>query len=203
MASPLAQSLWQYKSAWDGLAVAGTIGRQDGSQITVIPSQAFGAALIIAGLDGEEQLASAMQAAYGLVPPPARRAATGSSLELIWAGPGKWLALSQDFMIASSLSKALQGVAAVSDQSGSYGLLTISGGNAPRMLGKGLALDLHPKKFKPGDAALSPAAHINVHIWQTDEVPSFKLAVARSMAASFWAWLVHAGSEFGLNVHAP
>jgi sarcosine oxidase subunit gamma len=65
---------------------------------------------------------------------------------------------------------------------------------------KGLALDLHPRNFRSGDVALSSVAHIDMHIWQTDEVPSFKLAVARSMAASFWAWLVHAGSEFGLSV---
>jgi methylglutamate dehydrogenase subunit D len=203
MANPHVQSPWRHKSAWDGLAVAGTIGCEHGEEIRVTPLDAFGAALIIAGPGGGEQLAGATKAAYGLVPPPARRTAAGSPFDLIWAGPGKWLAISQNFMIAESLAKILQGLAAVSDQSGSYGLLTISGGKARNMFAKGLALDLHPKKFKPGDAALSTIAHINVHIWQTDEVPSFKLAVARSMAASFWAWLVHAGSEFGLNVDVP
>jgi sarcosine oxidase subunit gamma len=203
MADPLARSLWQYKSAWDGLALAGTIGSEHGSKISVAALEAFGAALIIADTGGDEQLASAMKAAYGLVPPPARRTAKSSSLELIWAGPRKWLALSQDLMIASSLPKALQGLAAVSDQCGSYGILTISGRKVRDMLAKGLPLDLHPKSFKPGDAAQSAIAHIDVHIWQTDEVPSFKLAVGRSVAASFWAWLVHAGSEFGLNVTAP
>jgi sarcosine oxidase subunit gamma len=203
MANPPVQSLWQNKSPWDGLAVAGTIGRQHGGKINVTPLETFGAALIIVRPDGEMQLANAIVAAFDLAPPPARRAVAGSSFDLIWAGPGKWLVLSQDFTIASSLTKVLQDLAAVSDQSGSFGFLAISGGKVRNMFAKGLALDLHPQKFKPGDTALSPIAQINVHIWQTDEVPSFKLAVPRSMAASFWAWLVHAGSEFGLNIDAP
>jgi sarcosine oxidase subunit gamma len=202
MANLLVQNPWRYKSAWDGLAIAGTIGRQHDSKIWVTPLERFGAALIIAGPGGDKRLTNVMKAAYGLVPPPARRSATGALFDLIWAGPGKWLAISRDFTITNSLAKDLQGVAAVSDQSGSYGLVAISGEKARHMFAKGLALDLHPKKFKPGDTALSVIAHINVHIWQTDEVPSFKLAVPRSMAASFWAWLVHAGSEFGLNVDA-
>jgi sarcosine oxidase subunit gamma len=203
MANPHVQSLWQYKSAWDGLAVAGTIGSEHGDKIGITPLEGLGAALIIADPDGKERLANAMAAAYDLAPPGAMRAVAGSSLDLIWAGPGKWLALSQDFMIASSLTKVLRGVAAVSDQSSSFGLLAISGEKARDMFAKGLALDLHPKKFKPGDTALSPIAQINMHIWQTDDGPSFKLAVPRSMAASFWAWLVHAGSEFGLNIDVP
>jgi sarcosine oxidase subunit gamma len=203
MGNPLVQSRWHYRSAWDGLAVAGIIGREHDGKISVTGLEAFGAALIIEGPSGEEQLASTLKAAYGLVPPPGRRAATGTHFDLVWAGPGKWLAISRDFTIANSLEKVLEGVAAVSDHSGSFGLLRLSGGNARDMLAKGLALDLHPKKFQPGDTALSTIAHINVHIWQIDEIPSFKLAVPRSMAASFWAWLVHAGSEFGLNVIAP
>jgi methylglutamate dehydrogenase subunit D len=201
MANPAVQSPWRYKSAWDGVVAAGTIGSPHGRKIKVTTLEAFGAALIIAGPGGEEQLAGTMKAANGLAPPPPGRIATGPSFDLIWAGPAKWLAVSPDFTIAASLQKVLQGVAAVSDHSGSYGLLAISGEKARDMFAKGLALDLHPRKFKPGDAALPVIAHINVHIWQTDEVPSFKLVVPRSMAASFWAWLVHAGSEFGLDVH--
>jgi methylglutamate dehydrogenase subunit D len=203
MAKQAAHSTWRYKSAWDGLAVAGTIGNQRGSKIRVAPLEEFGAALIIAGPGGDKQLAIAMKAAYGLALPPARRIATSHAFDLIWAGPGKWLAISRDFRIANSLAKALQRVAAVSDHSGSYGILAISGEKTRDMFAKGLAFDLHPKMFKPGDAALSIIAHVNVHIWQTDEIPSFTLAVPRSMAASFWAWLVHAGSGFSLDVAAP
>jgi len=200
MANPRFQSAWRYKGAWDGIAVAGTIGCDRDEKIRISPAGLFGAAMIIAKPNDDGLLASAMSAAYGIMLPPPRRFASHSAFDLIWAGPNRWLALSSDFMIASTLSTAVGGHAAISDRSGSLAMLAISGKKARDMFAKGLAVDLHPRKFKPGDAALSSIAHVDVHLWQTNEAPSYKLVVPRSMAASFWEWLIHAGSEFGLRV---
>ncbi len=200
MADPQFQSMWHYKSAWEGCAVPGLVGLDGPEKIRVSCERLRGAALIIADLRDNAGFTKAMEAAYGLIPPSARRYTVSPSLELIWAGPGKWLALSDDLLIASSLSKALSGHATVSDQSGSRGFLCISGCKARDMLAKGLGVDLHPSSFGASHTALSSIAHMNVHIWQIDEAPSYRLAVARSMAASFWAWLAAAGSEFGLVI---
>jgi len=200
MADPQFQSTWRYKGAWEGCVIPGPVDLDGPEKISISCEGPRGAALIIANPRDDARFAQAMTAAFGLTPPPAQRYVASPALELIWAGPGKWLALSDNLLIAGSISKALGGHAAVSDQSGSRGILQISGGKARRMLSKGLAIDLHPSSFRAGHAALSSIAHMNVHIWQTDEVPSYKLAVARSMAASFWAWLAAAGSEFGLVI---
>jgi methylglutamate dehydrogenase subunit D len=200
MADLEAPSAWRYKGAWDSIAANGRIGSQDGDGISVKPFGSFGAALLIASGERCAELARSVETLFDLTLPLPGRFAANTKLELVWAGPNKWLALSDDLRAAETLSNSLKGLAAVSDQSGSRGVLAISGKKARDLFAKGLALDLHPQEFKPGDTALSSIAHIGVHIWQTDASPTYKLAVARSMAASFWSWLVHAGAEFGLSV---
>ena len=68
------------------------------------------------------------------------------------------------------------------------------------MLAKGIAIDLHPRAFKPGDVALTIAAHIGVQLWQVDEAPTYEIAVPRSLAKSLWAWLSASAAEFGYEV---
>ena len=58
-------------------------------------------------------------------------------------------------------------------------------------------IDLHPRAFKPGDVALTIAAHIGVQLWQVDEAPTYEIAVPRSLARSLWAWLSASAAEFG------
>jgi sarcosine oxidase subunit gamma len=36
-----------------------------------------------------------------------------------------------------------------------------------------------------------------VQLWQVDAVPTYELAVPRSLAAAFWHWLVESAAEFG------
>ena len=59
--------------------------------------------------------------------------------------------------------------------------------------------DLHPRAFKPGDAATTLVAHLPVTLWQTDDRPTYEFAVARSLAQSFWQWLSTAATEYGLE----
>ena len=58
-------------------------------------------------------------------------------------------------------------------------------------------IDLHPRAFGPGDAAVTSVAHVGVHLWQIDAAPTYELAVPRSLAAAFWHWLVESAAEFG------
>ncbi len=77
--------------------------------------------------------------------------------------------------------------------------MRIAGPKARDTLAKGLPIDLHQQVFQPGDTALTVVAHINVHIWQVDDAPTYDLAVFRSYAASFCEFITSAASEFGIS----
>ena len=94
------------------------------------------------------------------------------------------------------------GLAAVADQSDGRSVIRVGGPRAREALGKGVLIDLHPRAFGPGDAAVTTIAHIGAHFWQVDDAPSYEFVVSRSFAADFWRWLVAAAAEFGVNVAA-
>ncbi|WP_374409951.1 sarcosine oxidase subunit gamma [Novosphingobium colocasiae] len=134
---------------------------------------------------------STLGAALGLSPPDGPGAAFAGSRTVIATGPGTWLVLDDhagaDF--AGRLAETLAGIAAVSDQSGSYLVHALSGPAARALLQRGLAIDLHPDAFGPGSAAISQIAHIGVVLWQVDDAPTYRIAVWRSYAESFRHWL--------------
>ena len=90
--------------------------------------------------------------------------------------------------------------AMVADQSDGRCVLRLSGPKARQVLAKGIGLDLDPRIFKPGDVAMTLAAHIAVQIWQMDDKPSYEIAMFRSLAGSFWHWLAASAAEFGYEV---
>jgi methylglutamate dehydrogenase subunit D len=64
-------------------------------------------------------------------------------------------------------------------------------------LAKGVPLDLDSDAFRPGDAALTLAGHINIHFWQIDDTPTYEIMMFRSFAKSFYDWFLDASAEFG------
>ena len=68
------------------------------------------------------------------------------------------------------------------------------------LLAKGVPIDLHPRAFKPGDAAQTQVAHIGVLIAQIDDAPTYELLAARSFTGSLWSWLEASALEFGLEI---
>ena len=61
-------------------------------------------------------------------------------------------------------------------------------------------IDLDPRAFAPGDAAVTSIAHVGAHFWQLDAAPTYEFAVFRSYSAAFWEGLVEAAAEFGVAV---
>ncbi len=112
-------------------------------------------------------------------------------LRLVGTAPGTWLAMvgqrSPDW--EDRLRARLAGLACLSDQSGGYVLFRLGGSAARAVLQRGLALDLDPRRFRPGMAATSAIDHIGVTLWQEDDRPSYAVALSRSYAASFLHWL--------------
>jgi heterotetrameric sarcosine oxidase gamma subunit len=135
----------------------------------------------------------------GSLPLHAKRIANGS-VSAAWAGPGHWLMADEggtpdDFEERPQYS--LAGLASVTGQSDGRSIMRVSGPMVRRMLAKMIPIDLHPREFLPGDAALTVASHINVHFWLTEDGAAFEFAVFRSLAAAFIERLAEASEEFG------
>jgi sarcosine oxidase subunit gamma len=91
----------------------------------------------------------------------------------------------------------------VCGQSDGRSVVRVAGPRARDTLAKGVPIDLHPRAFQPGDAAVTVVNHIGVHFWQLDAVPSYEFCVFRSFAPSFWQWLATAAGEFDADMVVP
>ncbi|TFZ60875.1 sarcosine oxidase subunit gamma [Methylorubrum sp. Q1] len=196
-------SLWQPRGAWVGAARIGRHGAAAGpAGIRLSLREGLGLATLIAAEGKDADLQTALADRFGPSLPEAGTAIFEGETGLIWSAPGQWLAVAPSPRDLRDWPEALRGVASVTDQSDSRALVRISGPQARTMLAKGVAIDLHPRAFGPGRAAVTSIAHLGVQLWQRDAGPTYDLTVARSFAGSFWRWLEHAAAEFGYEVEA-
>jgi sarcosine oxidase subunit gamma len=169
----------------------------------VIVSEIRGAGLaIVAARKGRcLSLLAEVRSAFGVDLPTTPKRVVGPQISFTWLGPDQWLALKrpgpQEGMEAYLAS--LSGVGSLVEQSHGRTLLRVRGPRVREALAKGVAVDIHPCAFKPGDAATTLVAHLPVTLWQTDDRPTYEFAVARSLAQSFWQWLSTAAVEYGLE----
>ncbi|CAO4183280.1 sarcosine oxidase subunit gamma [Methylorubrum aminovorans] len=193
--------LWRPRGAWEGAGKTGRYGAAKGpAGIRLMLRDGFGLATLIAADGKEADLRAILTERFGLSLPEAGAAHIEGERGLVWSAPGQWLSVAPSPRDLRDLPEALRGVAAVTDQSDSRALVRISGPQARAMLAKGVAVDLHPRAFGPGQVAVTSIAHIGVQLWQRDAEPTYEIAVARSFAGSFWHWLEHAAAEFGYEV---
>ena len=196
-------SLWQPRGPWEGTTRIGRHGAAAGSAgIRLSLREGFGLATLIAAEGKEADLQTALADRFGPSLPEAGTALFEGETGLVWSAPGQWLAVAPSPRDLRDWPEALRGVASVTDQSDSRALVRISGPQARAMLAKGVAIDLHPRAFGPGRAAVTSIAHIGVQFWQRDAGSTYDLTVACSFAGSFWRWLEHAAAEFGYEVEA-
>ena len=192
------------RSALAGVAVPSRSGRADGEPGVLLRERVdVGIATVAARKGQAAALAEAVQRAYGVALPDGSRHASGDTAGFIGTGPGQWLAVSTQYRngaLAADLARHLKGLASISDQSDGRAVIRLAGPAARAVLAKGLPIDLHPSVFATGSAATSVAALMGVTIWQVDDAPTYDLAVFRSLAGSFWSWLVDSAGEFGVEV---
>jgi sarcosine oxidase subunit gamma len=121
---------------------------------------------------------------------------------LVWAGPDDWFVIGPKghaSAIESRLRSALAGIHhAVTDVSGGYTVLHLSGKPVREVLAQGCPLDLHPRVFQTGSSAGSLFFKTSVWIWQTDEAPTYELLVRSSFMGYFWLMLERCTQECGL-----
>ena len=200
MASP-ASALLAPRSAWAGFLREGTHGASVSSPgVTLAPREGLALATIVARRGRIEALQRAMTALAGATLPGKPAYSRGRDADLVWAGLDQWLLIGRDRSIIGRLSAECAGLAAVTDQSDGKAIIRVSGPCSRDALAKGVMIDLHPRAFAAGDTALTAASHMAIHIWQTDDTPTYDIAVARSLAGSFARWLIASAAEYGLQV---
>jgi sarcosine oxidase subunit gamma len=192
------------RSAIDRVLVPGHYGAEVDVPGIVISEHADLALASVMGRKGRtSDLCARVKEAFGVDLPLTPRRVAAGQVHFIWAGPGRWLAEAPNEMpntFERNLRDALSGTASVTGQSDGRSIIRVSGPKAREMLAKGVPLDLDPSVFGPGDTAMTVVAHINVHLWQSEEAPAYEFVVFRSFAASFCEWLLEASAEFGVVV---
>ena len=176
------------------------VGSAELSGITVGERADVQIATVIAR--GELQaLAECARSAFGIRLPTGPQAALGKRAAFVGIGPRSWLVVQEGpGDLSEDLARELGDAAAVADQSDGYAVLRLSGSKVRATFEKGLGVDLHPRAFRPGDAAVTVCAHLGVVLWQVDDTPAYDVAVFRSLASAFWHWLSESAAEYGLRV---
>jgi sarcosine oxidase, subunit gamma len=125
-----------------------------------------------------------------------------ADLKIVWAGPDDWFVMSKQ-RSASELMTALRSElagqhCAVTDVSGGYTVLDLSGPHVRELLAQGCPLDLHPRQFKTGQSAGSVFFKASVWMWQTSDTPSYEMLVRNSFREYVWLMLELCTTECGL-----
>lgn len=190
-------------SALDGVVEPGRHGRRAGDPGVIVSEvREAGLAAVTARKGRCAALLEAARAAFGVELPVTPRRVEGRDIAFIWSGPGQWLACRRSAPAAgmeAMLATPFAGLAAIVDQSHGRTVLRVTGPRVRDALAKGLAIDLDPRAFKTGHAAVTAVTHVGVHLWQVDDSPTYELSVPRGFAQSFWHWLEASAAEFGLE----
>jgi methylglutamate dehydrogenase subunit D len=196
----------RFVSALEGIASPGRYGRTEANPgVVVAELPAPGLALVTARSGRSADLIATAEATFGIAPPTTPRRVEAGGLAFVWSGPDRWLAQRAKEPPAGmeALLAPLATHAAIVDESHARMLLRVSGPRVRDALAKGVALDLDPHAFRPGDTAMTAVAHIAVQLWQTDETPTYVISIAPSLAGSFWDWLEASAAEYGLALLQP
>jgi sarcosine oxidase subunit gamma len=184
----------------------GGFGRRAGAPgVSIREITDFALASVLARHGQHDAAADAAERAFGVRLPNRPKAVAGRGITFIGTGSGQWLALAEPSQegIEARVSGALAGAVSVFEQSDSRVMLELRGEKVRDTLAKGVSVDLHPRAFKPGDAALTTVSRLAVQIWQTDEAPTYRLLVIRTFFDSFWSWLASSAAEYGAEVLEP
>jgi heterotetrameric sarcosine oxidase gamma subunit len=160
-------------------------------------------ASVMARRGQRDAVSHAVREAFGLTLPASPSYVTNGLTAFVWAGPGHWLAVADSddaCTFEDRLRTRLQSSASICGQSDGRSIIRICGPNARDALAKIVPIDLHPREFGPGHAAVTLAGQIGIHLWQIDAVPSYDVAVFRSLAAAMWQSLIDSSREFGIAV---
>jgi sarcosine oxidase subunit gamma len=136
----------------------------------------------IAAFRDHAGLRAALQAELGADIPDRPCFIQAGGVTLSCLGPARYFATGpRPSNLPERLAQALQGLAAITDQSDLWQVFTCSGTNIREQLARLVPIDLRPESFPIGSLALTRAGHFDARVWRIgDDV--YELAVARSYA---------------------
>jgi methylglutamate dehydrogenase subunit D len=161
-------------------------------------------ATVLARKGRHDELAKRIRQHF-LVELPTRPACAGAAgIAFLGTGPHTWLAIDEtgdNPTFVARLKQLTHPFASVVDQSSGYAAFRVGGPRIRAILGKGFAIDLDPRTFRPGDAATTMVSHLGATIWRGEDDPEgfpvYTIVVFRSLALSFWHWFSESAAEFG------
>jgi methylglutamate dehydrogenase subunit D len=165
----------------------------------------FAIATVIARRGRLDSLRTRVADEFGIELPPTPKCVSTNGVAFVWSGPEQWLVLGKTLPATEfvrRLASSLGNSASINEQTDGRAVIRVGGPAARQALAKICALDLHRDAFKPGDAAVTRMAQLNVSLWQIDEAPRYEIAVFSTFALSLWESLVTAAAEFGGIAHS-
>ncbi len=137
----------------------------------------------IAGFRDGARLHDALHSEFGAAPPGKARFVLAGAVTLACLAPARFLASADaDAGLAARLAKALDGVAAVTDQSDMWAAWHVSGAGVRECLARVVPVDLAADIFQVGDLALTRAGHLDLRVCRVG-ADAYEIAVTRSVAA--------------------
>ena len=152
--------------------------------------------------DKANAVAAAIKANFGLDLPPAGRWAAGAQADAIWVQPGGWLLESEPAApgaLRARVAAVTESLGAAVDQSSGSSVIRFAGAPARSALATCCRLDLHPRAFGPGSAAMTRIAHVACGILLIDTAPTFDLIVGSTYARWLIEELLEASARYGVR----
>jgi heterotetrameric sarcosine oxidase gamma subunit len=163
--------------------------RQGFENALTIAERARSLVHLMARKDKANALADAIKAAFGLDLPPPGRWAAGAQADAMWVQPGGWLLETEPSApgaLQARVAAATEGLGAAVDQSSGRSVIRFAGPRARSALATCCRLDLQPRAFGPGSAAMTRIAHVACGIRLADATPTFDLVIGSTYAR----WLI-------------
>ena len=157
---------------------------------------------LLARKDKANALAVAIKAAFGLDLPMPGRWATGAKADAMWVQPSAWLLEAepaQPGVFQAQVAAATAGLGAAVDQSSGRSVIRLVGAPARSVLATCCRLDLHPRAFGPGSAAMTRIAHVACGIRLADSTPTFDLIIGSTYARWLIEELLEASAAYGVR----
>ena len=175
------------------------------ARVEPLPAPTTSAMLNLRG-DGTEEFRNAASAILGLaLPDEPCTSARNSGVAIHWLAPDEWLIVApcgDEAEVERRLRAATSGSNfAITDVTGAYVLLHLTGPHARDVLASATPYNLHPRNFPPGRCVQTTLAKTQAVIAATAE-GAFEIIVRRSYAHYAQAWLIDALNNIGGNPDA-
>lgn len=173
----------------------------EGGGVTATPLENLNLATVICRKGQAKALAAKVKKLFKVTLEDASRRSGEGAVSFVGTGPGIWLAVNENYdpLWVMQLTKDLEGLASVSDQSDGYAPIRLEGPKVIEVMEKGVFTDLHLSAFPVGAAGGFSVHHVGVILWRRAEL-AFDILSFRSYDRDLWHWIEESAAEFGLQV---